>query len=366
MGEQSLMKPQKPAMRQSNFELLRILFMIMVVATHLRSFGGLLQLEEQNIFSKLLLLFLGWGGKTGVNGFVLLSGYFLCTSKKGLQPMRLLKLCLQILFYSIGGYLLALATDLAQFSWEKTFLYFMPLSNRIFWFATVYMLLMLLSPYLNMVIQKLEKRQYQRLLLLLFGVLSLLPSLLRIEYETPELLWFVMLYFLAGYLRLHPARWMEKKWLALAVAATSYLFVAYYATAFEYLSPLLGDFADILPDKLSLEHQVPVLLCALGLFLFFKNLNIKGSRFINALAGAMFGVYLCHEHRLWRETLWQDWFDCRDVYAAPRRFAGQALWAIAGVFFISLSIELIRLYALEKPLFRLIDHLQQRKKGSHE
>ena len=46
------------------------------------------------------------------------------------------------------------------------------------------------------------------------------------------------------------------------------------------------------------------LLFEFSLFYFFKNLRIGKSRFINAAAGTVFGVYLLHENFLWMS--WKD------------------------------------------------------------
>ena len=229
MAETSLLKPQKLA-RQSNFELLRILFMLIIVANHLRGYGGVLEFEGSHLLSRWLLLGIGWGGYVGVNGFVLISGYFLCTSRSGLQPKRLLKLFLQIFFYSAGIYLVCVAAGWAPWNLSNSLRFFLPISNKVFWFATIYFFLFLLSPFLNMVIHKLDRRQYRLLLLILFVIFCLLPSVYRVKYDTPELVWFVFLYFAAGYIRLHPSKWFEKdkKWLALGMSAVSYAVILSY------------------------------------------------------------------------------------------------------------------------------------------
>lgn len=71
------------AMRDSNIELFRIITMIMIVAHHYVVNSGLLDIVEaqrslgtQDIF----LLIFGSEGKTGINCFVLITGYFMCKS----------------------------------------------------------------------------------------------------------------------------------------------------------------------------------------------------------------------------------------------------------------------------------------------
>ena len=65
--------------RSSNIELFRILSMLMIVAHHYVVNSGLLDCIEKQarlgVKDYFLLLF-GWGGKTGIDCFVLITGYF--------------------------------------------------------------------------------------------------------------------------------------------------------------------------------------------------------------------------------------------------------------------------------------------------
>lgn len=74
-------KTQVKAKRQSNFELLRIISMILIIAHHYAIHGGF-ELSKQAFSAQLFFLqVLSYGGKLGVNLFVLISGYFLVTSR---------------------------------------------------------------------------------------------------------------------------------------------------------------------------------------------------------------------------------------------------------------------------------------------
>ena len=69
--------------RNSNIELFRILSMLMIVAHHYVVNSGLLDcIDAQNTLQlrDYFLLLFGLGGKTGMNCFVLITGYFMCTS----------------------------------------------------------------------------------------------------------------------------------------------------------------------------------------------------------------------------------------------------------------------------------------------
>ncbi len=70
--------------RDSSIELFRIITMLLIVAHHYVVNSGMSDLiTEGNALagSSLFLLLFGWGGKTGINCFVLITGYFMCTSR---------------------------------------------------------------------------------------------------------------------------------------------------------------------------------------------------------------------------------------------------------------------------------------------
>jgi len=342
---------KKPA-RQSNFELLRILLMLMITAVHMIGYGALLGQPETPLTGRLLLPLLSSGGKIGVNGFVMLSGYFLCTSKAGLQLGRLLRLWLQIFFYSAGLFLGLYAAGLCRMHPDDAFNFILPVTQNVYWFASVFFLLMLFAPFLNRLLQSLDRKDYRLLLLVGFIAFSLVPTFLKVKYEVPRLCWFFFLYLLAGYLRLHPEPLFEKKWPALALAVGCYLVSTGYNPAYSNLLPHIPALR-FLPEVWHTPgNSVPALLCSLGLFLFFKNLNIKGSRIINTVASATFGVYLLHEHGLrMRRLLWLEIFDCRPFLDRPAVLLGHVLLAILAVFAVGVVIDLMRQYALERPLF---------------
>lgn len=58
--------------------------MLCIVAHHYVVNSGLIQLVQENNsldFKSIFILLFGWGGKTGINCFVLITGYFMCKSQ---------------------------------------------------------------------------------------------------------------------------------------------------------------------------------------------------------------------------------------------------------------------------------------------
>ena len=70
--------------RDSNFELLRIICMVLIVIHHFSVHGGYFTETQGTLpFNATLIDLFAMGGRLGVNIFVLISGYFLINSKLG-------------------------------------------------------------------------------------------------------------------------------------------------------------------------------------------------------------------------------------------------------------------------------------------
>lgn len=104
------MPEKQGGVRRSGLELMRIILMMGIVAHHyvVNSGGvGLLDFTSINA-SGIFLILWGMWGKTCINAFVMVTGYFMCTRSISLR--KFLKLFLEIKFYSITIFvILALA-----------------------------------------------------------------------------------------------------------------------------------------------------------------------------------------------------------------------------------------------------------------
>ena len=85
--------------RDSNLELYRIVVMLLIVAHHYVVNSGIMDKVYTDVLSakSLFLLLFGAWGKTGINCFVLITGYFMCKSNITLKKFA--KLLLEVFFY---------------------------------------------------------------------------------------------------------------------------------------------------------------------------------------------------------------------------------------------------------------------------
>ena len=83
--------------RLSNFELLRIISMILIVSSHYVLHAP--EFTKGLTVNKYILDFISLGGKIGVNCFILITGFFLVKSEFKLD--KFIKLIMEVFTYSI-------------------------------------------------------------------------------------------------------------------------------------------------------------------------------------------------------------------------------------------------------------------------
>ena len=108
---------QKSKNRDSSIELFRIITMLIIVAHHYVVNSGLSQMLVANADMSMKNIFywiFGWGGKTGINCFVFITGYFMCKSNISLK--KFLKLFFEVEFYRILFFLVFTISGYQEFS----------------------------------------------------------------------------------------------------------------------------------------------------------------------------------------------------------------------------------------------------------
>ena len=86
--------------RKSNFELLRIICMIMVVLLHSIGHSGIIYNTNIDSFNFIIFMILESISIVSVNVYILISGYFGISSNFKLD--RIIRIYKQVLFYSIS------------------------------------------------------------------------------------------------------------------------------------------------------------------------------------------------------------------------------------------------------------------------
>ncbi len=342
--------------RKSAIELLRIIAMILIVAHHFSLHGDFGFSAETVSLNRVWIQFMQFGGKIGVNIFVLISGYFLITAEK-LKTQKILKFILQVLTYSVlifGCFVVFGSESLGVKSAIRSLF---PLIHSTWWFASAYFVLYLLSPYLNRLLNSLDKKNYLRLLALLTLIWSIVPTIFEVSMQSNYLLWFIYLYALAGFIRLHASLYQNAgKYFAVAVITV--LVTNVIVVALDFLGTRFS-FFDGVATYLYHMQRIPVLLCSVALFIAFLGIDIGYKPIINIISSATFGVYLIHDNKYIRPFLWQTLFK-NASFRDSRLLILYSVFVVFLVFALCTCIELARKYLLEKLYLKKLDGISEK------
>lgn len=342
-------------MRNSNLELLRIISMLLIVAHHC-SVHGFTSVEWAGSFNKYIVDWLSLGGKLGVNCFVLISGYFMVNSRFTVK--KLLKLTGAVWFYSVASMLLFCFLRQGELGGLlDTLKSFFPILYKKYWFMTVYVVLMLLSPFLNHFIHSIDRKMYQKLIALLVVLWSVMKTLIASDMAYNNLGWFIMLYLIAGYIRLYVDHTRENTKKHFSVAG---LFIGILIISVAIFNTMGNVFKinAFLRNSTYFAHDYSfiLLIIAVELLIGFVKMKPHYNTAVNLCSGATLGVYLIHDNEYVRTFLWQTVFKLQQVYDSPWLFV-YMLGVIVIVYIICTGIDLIRQYSIEKIYLRCIDKI---------
>lgn len=164
--------------RNSNIELFRIITMLVIIAHHYVVNSGIADILFSNSsmgVKNIFYLIFGCGGKTGINCFVLITGYFMCKSKITLR--KFLKLFCEAEFYSFVIFMIFWITGYEPFSIKMFIKNMIPFLDISTGFMACFLLFYLLIPFLNILIKHMKKREHEMLLALCLFIYTFLPSL---------------------------------------------------------------------------------------------------------------------------------------------------------------------------------------------
>lgn len=326
----------KSLQRESNIELLRIVAMFLIVLHHCAYHG---------FDCPPILDVIKFGGGVGVNVFVLISGYFMVRHASSLK--KLIRLYLEVFFFCVCGYLYyiifvnhgpvkGIVTNIS---------YFMPILSRQYWFVSAYFAILLCAPWINLLIEHLNRAALLKLLLVLFVFCTLFASL---PFQGPGMgtfAQFVMLYLLGAYIRLYvnPAH-ISCRW----------SFVLFCCVLLFQMGGVVGcDILHISSLKALLLSKYGVVNMSLSVLLFlgFMRCRLPLCPTVNCCATATFGVYLIHEHPLLRSLIWHDLLGLRNVPLNEACIIYAVLSSI-GVYVACTLIALMYKYSVEKAYIR--------------
>ena len=335
------MKP----LRQTNFEVLRIVSILLIVLMHAWGYA----FHTTDPLNRQLLLAVNAVGNTGVSLFVLISGWFGVRFGWG----KLLRLVLVVWTYSVASYAVELAFLGHPLSGTEVRAAVFPLLSRKYWFMTCYVVLLCFSPWLNRVPEVLARRSLESLLGVWAFFFVVAPTLLGTEIQTDlgkGLVNFTLVYLLGRYLRRYGfPRWLGRR--AAWVAAGCCL-------ALWALGAAVLQATGSLTTRFARDNDVLVVLAAVALFRCFERWHPAPSPAWNYVAGFAFPLYLVNSVVLAFLQPWLAGLTQSPLYGLA------ALGATGLCLAAAVAAEMCRRLLLDRPFGRLADTLERRLRQS--
>lgn len=289
--------------RSSNIELLRIFCTFMVITLHLLNpsiLGGIKFAKESgSLYNTVFMTWLFCFSVSAVDIFILISGYFMINNnqRKIGKAINLLFVCGA---YRELKYLFSCFFLNGNFS-VNDFLYnLFPKSYYVFLYCVLY----IISPYINLAVSSLDKRNYKKLLMILLFFFSIWCTVIdcyqRISGRTLTdvytisadgngrgftLVNFVLLYLIGGYIKKFGIDFFKKRSVSLLVGILCSVINCMICL---FLPELWGT------NGILGYEMIFVIIQAVALFDFFTKINIGSIKIINFLARTSFGVFLLH------------------------------------------------------------------------
>ena len=327
--------------RKSNFELLRLVAMMMVITVHYIGWGGAAnntEIGEVNFFIAGILAVLS---QVCVNCFYLISGYFLKTGeninwKKGIEFW-----CVVVFYSIIVPIILVLSGYLSKSDIKITNILFPIITNQ-YWFASIFLIIILVSPLVGKMILTLSEKQIRNLLIVLILFESFQPMFFH--NATGEMgygiLHAITMVIIGNYIRRINFSF-KKSWMGMVI-----YFISIGIGAFINIGWLIF-FGE--RNKIILDYNSPVVIIAsVALFVFFKQLKFQNT-IVNKISPYIFAVYLINDNSYMRSVVYTDILHSDNFYH-NEYFVIHYILSVFSFMLIGFVVDIIR-----EKIFKLLN-----------
>ncbi|MDF4188141.1 acyltransferase [Ligilactobacillus salivarius] len=340
--------------RNSSLELLRIISMLFIVMNH---YSGE---EPWNMKGASLVNVISYQlykplGQVGVDIFVLITGYFLASKVDAnytISMKRASKVWLEVWFYSVVVFF-AGSFYYGHFSIANMVKGFLPIVFNNYWFATAYIILVLLAPFINKLLEKLSKREYIVLLIITIFCGEVIPVIGNTTFSLDKGFGDILaVYLVGGYIRRYDI--VTKKFYLIFVVIATYLLML---VSILILWKIVGYEGNIT----RFTYGILPFTMAISIFLIFVEIPSFTNKTINWFASSVFATYLMTENIYADKFIWTELFNTTS-YENPLLISGFGLLIAVFLVIITVFVDKFRILLfnhlkLERRIYRIIDKI---------
>lgn len=330
------------SVRQSNFELLRIVSMVGVLANHTLQCLWNIQMPDITWENTCRMFLMNWA-ILAVNCFVMISGYFTIR----LSWSGVVRYYLQCVFYMALFAVIPIIINRSVTPHDITKVVFAASEGD--WFVRCYFALMLVSPLLNKALEGIQGKQMRLFLVLMLIVDVYLGYMHQVKEVAPngfELVNLATIYMIGNFISRTEVRRLPWGWMLLGMLVIMTLLhmvkMRFFPIAVIY----------------SLHYNSPcVLVASVMMFQWARTWKLQ-SKAVNWFAGGVFAVYLIHCNHDISPYYWQLMKAIRDIgpwYVTPVLVAA----ASATLFCVFVLFDKLRARIFKPLEYTVADKLSQ-------
>lgn len=285
--------------RESSIELLKVLALIAIIICHTytnftlasdytneeKIFFDVTTFSNAEYFSFQIIITFGY--LCDIIFFVCTS-WFLCDKKRN-NKGKIANMIINTFFLSVL-FLLVYAILNFEISDGLVLSSFFPISNRVYWYITCYIIFYSIYPYLNILIDNISKKQHFSFCFVSFMLYYVYSFLLSYElFYINKLIAFIIIYFIVSYIKKYNYDFCEStKTNIIVFVATTFTFYLYRFVNFA-ITPINVDWHVL--------YNPFFLIMAISLLNIFRRIKFH-SEIINTISSLTMFAYIVHSNPL--------------------------------------------------------------------
>lgn len=184
--------------RDSRFELVRIVAIIFIILGHILSQSG--DVASDLMLNRFFVNYLGNLGRISVNLFLFIGIWFMID--KEFNSTRIVKLWAEVFIYSVTIEVVIFVLNPHFNNLQNVILCLFPVFGKRLWFASTYIILLIFAPLLNEICKLLTANKLKLFCILQFIFICVYSTLSPFQDTTLcNITWFFFIYFVVYYLK---------------------------------------------------------------------------------------------------------------------------------------------------------------------
>lgn len=320
--------------RQSNFELLRLVLMLMIVSQHLIN-NGVLSKDGTGFYDiSTQVGSLGTFLEVAVNCFIIISGYFGIR----ISIKKIIRLILDMVIIGESIYLISALCGLEKLTIADCIYFAIPIH---WWFIAYYIVLMLFAPYINKLVNNISKGWLLALVVMMYVILSVPATLAGYDFGG-GISNFIFMYIIGRYLRLHFNNLYPVYFWIIGYVLFSLCSAVgdWYLHEFSNVPYTWG-------IKFFQSNSIFIIPASICFFNIFSKVRFESSA-VNVLAKSSLGIYIIHEHPVIKNIYLKRLGILNNVDSGICGWALNFIIVLCLVYCLSLLLESVRLFVFDR------------------